>query len=411
MRTPLLSRVLSLLGLATLCLPRCAEQQTFLGVLGRSMGVDTETGLPITPARADEHELGRVALDVGSAVTLLELAGEAGDPRTVDLRILEERSAASTDGDATIVRMLFPAADVRVAAQGSLRLGAGDGVPIDGVIGADLLSRFAISFDLARGRVTFLDEVPGTSSTLAQTDLLAVFAYRIRGGGNTSGSSCGENIPATRILLDACFEDLDADGASRKADFTATPSTAVAPIVVSRSSFARLRPSFTPAACNETLHLPSGSVGGACRTTVSAAALVSDTDASGVERGPCRSLARTSAGAGAPREAAAIACGDARAFGCEALADLAAESESESESESEAEAGTSPEVVVYVVPDEVFATLRIEVGAGAAALDAIVGTQFFALFRFWVDYPSSRVILDCRSEPRCAHRERLPPLQ
>lgn len=351
---PSLVAVVGLTLLAALALPRCAEEFEFQGVLGQPIAVQLLGSIPLMPALAADRSL-LVALDFGAPLTTIDL-GPEGASETVEMRLLEAPPAGQK---ASIARLLFPALDVRTAPMDSLALGE-PVTPVNGIVGADVLEHFTVQFELSAPvgpRVTFLAERPGSDNDLAQfPECQAVFDYQLAGGGDFEASACVDDLPARRIVLPTCLDDAE----GRTAEFALIPSLAVESIVLGDSSYLRLHPQGRDNCKPAALQIGGEPVEGACRTTFvpgSAASVVSDEDD---ERGACAELQ-------GPRKTD-VAC---------------------------AASATTFDVPIYVVPDEVLASVRLEIGGRTDTVDGYLGAAFFAPFSLWYDAPASRLTMQC----------------
>jgi hypothetical protein len=137
-------------GLALL--PACARAAP------RPIQARLQGGLLLVAAAAGRAE-GWFLLDTGAPVTVLDLrTAQAAGARQADWQVLRgaggERAAWRAH-PMTVSLAGGPRAEVTPSVTDLQPIAAGTGLPLAGVIGCDLLSRFAVTLDYRRGEVAF----------------------------------------------------------------------------------------------------------------------------------------------------------------------------------------------------------------------------------------------------------------
>lgn len=325
--------------------PCCADEFHFRGVLGQPIPLHEDNSVPLVPVRIDDGEQRWALLDIGTSVTFMRLAAPAtAVARMATVAVLDAESVLVGD-DPPITRLEFPDHrlydydwdDSRLATQ----------LPLDGIVGTDLLGRFAIELRLGKRTFTAFDSVPSSNVELAE-DGWAVLSGVYQGGGRTQTGCDAPLLPARRLVVDACVFD-QADGPGR--DVTLAVTTGFVDLTVGTAAAARL---------------PERVV----RVGVTA-----DSDS---DLGPCEELARRIDGD--PGAAVAWVDGD---FPLVSIPD------------------TAPALIAA----------RAEVAGATAGLDGFLGTALLRSFRLRLDYPGDRLLLRCEdSSAGCQTRPHRPEI-
>jgi len=325
------------LGLAValgLLFPRCGDEFRFRGVLGQPIPVRDDASLPLLPVRIDDRPIRWALLDIGSPITVMRLeAPESPREGEATVAVLDTRSVLD-EAMEDITRMAFPGASVYDYAWDGTALGTA--TTVDGVLGGDLLGRFALEMRLGieEPSITFFDTVAGEDSELS-ADGWAVFPSAYKGGGRTD-AGCEPALRGRRLVVDACV--FPADGGPG-VDASLAVTTSVVDLTLGEESATRL---------------PS---------PVARLAIVADSEEL---LGPCEELARREqSGEGA---AAVRADGD---FAVETLLDS----------------------------NLGLVAARAEVANSTPGIDGFLGTAFLEALRVRLDYPGARLLARCEEAP------------
>lgn len=169
----------------------------------------------MVPVRVEDQAWRWTLLDLGSPVTLVPIdasttPGTQSAPleSIATVAILEADSVAAEPAD-VVTRFEFQDQLVYGYEGGTLPLGTAE--PVAGLLGTDLLGRFALELRMGSKSLTLFDTIDGTNAELA-LDGWAVFTSVLKGGGRTE-SGCASPLPGRRLVVRACaFEEGDQVG-------------------------------------------------------------------------------------------------------------------------------------------------------------------------------------------------------
>lgn len=318
-------------------MPYCTDEFRFQGVLGRPVSVRDDASLPLVPVRVDDGPVRWVVLDVGAPITVVRIeAPDEGHEVGARLSLLDSRSVldAPDDSSTHVTRMVF--VDAAIWDHDFDASALTTAADVQGVLGADLLGRFALELrlDPAERSITFYDAIAGSQAELT-ADGWAVYPDAFKGGGR-SEAGCEGSVAGRRLVVDACVFPF---GGGSGVDATFAVTTRVVGLRVGAEAATRV----------------PGRVG--------SLAVVGDSDEL---LGPCEELARREESG---RGAAAIRVdGD---FTVAAIADS----------------------------DPALVSVRTEVASSSSRIDGFLGTVFFESVRARLDTPGDRLLLRCEDPP------------
>jgi hypothetical protein len=374
------------------------------------VAIDTRSGALLLHASVDqETELLPAVLDTLSPLTLVDQlprppGSSRGPRRNVAITLHGSRPDA-----APVPRARFFGTPVLELSP----CGAGDGAacPIGAagergfraLIGADLLSRQALSIDFEASELHFLPDVAGDGERLAR-QCRAVFPAPYAGGGTLLAGGVESPFLGRRPVLGACIdapadlpEQLPTEGGVAALLLL---STAVGPTILTASTFDRIQEATGTGRRSAdlptgTVYLPSGPVQ-AGLGTIDSLSLVGQ---GARNRGPCQERYTSlvmSRDLCATEEFPDCPCGrDALFCATAAIVELAGP------------------IAVAVIPDELplVEGLRDELRPGHPEVDGIVGTQVLSALRLDFDYPNGRLIATCQRSEICTARPTLSSRQ
>ncbi|MEM9488713.1 MAG: hypothetical protein AAGC55_06185 [Myxococcota bacterium] len=377
---------------------------------------------------APEGEDNRALIDTMSPITIIDsfrLGGALPQPRrqTLDIGLISASSGAEP-----VVQARLPAVDTfdihpcaldGDAEQVECRVGIDNSTEvIQGILGADALSRYAVRIDTSAPSLQFFPDIAG-NDIIHSRMCEAVFSQPFHGGGNLVIGGAERPYTGWRVAIGACFintreevrlrlQNPDSEalwiaptaGLDQGLDALFLMSTGIGMTIMSESSYQRYqqnRPILTgedpelPPTGTVTVHLPNGQLEGRLGT-ISQISLVSEMSD---QRGPCGEryanhyLERRLECDGESPEL--CPCSDDAAFCRTASAiDLCGEFQ------------------VAVVPDSepLLQGLRDELRPALPEIDGIIGTDILRYLRADIDYPNGRIMFDCAAagDVRCGVR-------
>lgn len=176
----------------------------------------------------------RAVLDTGSAFTIFDVGGATGITRG---RATVEMLAATTN----VPRAQFDAVAALLSPTGSVGTGSPDA--IQAILGADVLIQHALRIDVTDRLLRITPDVAADDTTLADS-CQGSFSTPLAGGGSFQLGADSVRYPATRLVWSVCLAppfDCALDGAcDGGTDTLLLVSTAVRPIVLSRTTFERM---------------------------------------------------------------------------------------------------------------------------------------------------------------------------
>ena len=342
---------------------------------------DPDSGVGVGVADAGVGALAKMLIDPGSPLTLFEFCPEVARTR-FDLEVV-----SALDPSITRARFL----DLAVLSQAGVLVGfddvsGSDRTRVSGLVGADLLSSFAVRFSLdpAQPGGATMQLFPATVGSESEHALAcdSVLPFQLLGGGGVIIAGQEQALKASRIVLAACLEPdpfdpappLDGNGqvVTSGIDLALLLSTGTGPLLLGRSTVARLdaAPGRTPLALADgALHLPSGTIQVGLGT-IGRLTLVRDEDRG---LGPCEELAQ------ARRLEATGTCPPGRTCTATAYVEL------------------ERALPVARAADEtaVLQQLRTELRPFTRELDGLLGAEALRDVVLDVDYPSLRMIMRC----------------
>lgn len=311
-------------------------------------------------------------------------------------------------GDSAIARVAFdgvstfdlhPCPDVNDFCS----IGFGDStVPIRAIVGADVLARTAVRFDVPASELSFFPDIAGDNATRGEA-CEAVFTSPFAGGGTITLG--GSEVPFTgnRVAVGACLNyDIGDDApAGTAADTLFLVSTGIAVSLIAESAYERYATLVNDAAVAPTVdqlpasavHLPSGSIPGRLGS-INRIALVGE---GATDRGPCQELYankvlsrdRCNLAAGDPDLVSPCPCTENAKF-CSTAAAIELE--------------RSFPVLVVDDLQALVQALRDELRPDYPEVDGILSLGALAPLSFDIDYPNGRVLGRCAQTDECQTR-------
>lgn len=276
-------------------------------------------------------------------------------------------------------------------------LGVGDSrAQFRAIVGADVLSRGAVRFDLPASTVTFFPDIAGDDESRGRA-CAAVFPSPFSGGGTLTLGGSEVDFSSSRIALGACLH-YDVSRRDSGADVLMVLSSGISVSVLSESAYERYRERVGDAAMAPALgnlppgqvHMPSGTVAARMGTITRAALVGEGSD----ERGPCQELyANHVLSANGCRDPDApvrpCPCADDRTF-CSTAATV--------------ELDRAFPVAVISDLDPLLQALRNELRPQYPEVDGILGLGALAPTSVDIDYPNQRVLFQCEDDSQCTAR-------
>lgn len=380
--------------------------------------VDVTVGPILVGLQAGDESAIIGSIDTMSPVTIIDSfrpGQELGSPRRriLDIGLLSRDPGSSTE-PVTQARFggvdtldLHPCGDTEGATDaevGECLVGdESSNQVIRGILGADVLSRYAVRFDVGSGCMSFFPDIAGNDRDRA-TMCEAVFPSPFFGAGTLVVGGAERPYSGRRIALGACFRNARREaelqalaieptiehlpGIAQGLDGMFLLSTGLGITIVSESSYQQYKRQeleligveLPDGPAVRTLHLPSGPVTYR-EGRMSHLSLVSEASD---QRGPCYERYANAFFAAVPRcdsqSDPKCPCGGGSQV-CNAGAVVEIE-------------GEFP--VAVVSDDEVLLQgLRDELRPTLPEIDGILGTDILASLVVDVDYPNGRVIIRC----------------
>lgn len=381
-----------------LLLGACTVDTTLYDPFG--IPVDVGSGATILGARLLQPDAGTevAVLDTGSPITIFNGPGPESTPILASVEII----GAGTG----VPRARFDAVQALVTPSGSVGLGTPS--PIGAVVGGDVLSLHALRVDVSASNLRIFPNVAADDTKLADA-CLGSFNTTLAGGGLYQLGNDTVRFPASRIVLSVCLApplDCDLTGpCPGGADTLLLVSTAVRPIVLSRTTFERMTgmgDAEIDALPTTTLFLP-GSInpGGVTVHTSTVSGLAIADRGSHNDDNPARGAClewratRIMSGDFCSDAMTKPTTSDAGVQGpptCPCANNVAACAVGPS-----LETRRVLDVVIVEDTDPVLQSLRDELRPTLADLSGLIGTQALASAVVDIDYPNGRTVASCSS--------------
>jgi hypothetical protein len=338
-----------------------------------------------------------VVVDTAAPVTLLPLGADSTARALVDGRLVRADRPSVTRlilGGISVFN-----GDVLAADPATQRVGLGTTTEVRGVLGVDVLGRFAVRFEYGdpSPAITLFPNNPLTDEELENAGQ-AVFRAAPAGGGlffvdeGPRGTS-RVSIGATRVVLQACVEPgrLDDPDGCPGTDMTFVVGTGFGPVVLTDEAVQRLRGA-APASHDGTL-AQLGLTVPASPMALSELVIVDDRDPA---LGPCGELAvrRGLLKEGLTGVNDAVACGQSECSGNDCV-------NRKNNSVLAATIRVAGETTAAAVSETraPLEGLRAEIRPRFPEIDGILGGAFLRRFVFEFDYPNQRWIALRCSDP------------
>lgn len=369
--------------------------------LDQPIPIGLSDGIPLAEFRVNANETHLAAIDTGSPFTGLSAESVLGISAPPTLREIELSIVDHYAPDVT--RFIFHRLQTYDVPE--LRLGLGNPVSAQGIIGTSLLASFSIR--LVYGvdpYIVFADRIPDDRIQLAtecdRGDLAtadfgarctAEFLTPPQGGGAIRIGGEDQEMAATRIVVPLCLEpeayDLTVGTQTKRSGMAATAvvATGMGTSLMSRSAYERLKPLLSATETPSTLYLPSGPES-VTTITINRLAIVSNET---LDLGPCGELAK--------RRRLLVA----------KESDI---DPTDLEDDGAAVAELNVPQTFAIIDDEspYLQALIAELRPSVADIDVIIGGSTLANFFVNVDYPEGRVVLRCDCTEQLAACNALP---
>ncbi len=395
-------RATTALALAAL-LPGCTSTSDRVDPF--PVSVDVSNGpISITVSDGESGERLPAVVDTMAPVTLIDgfVPGEAVPaPRRRDVELLLYSGAGASavprvalSGVSSFELHPCPATDAYCeAGLGSQR------EPVRAILGADVLSRRAVRFDLPRAALQFFPDIAGSDADRGDA-CDAVFKSPFAGGGTLVLGGSEETFTGNRLALGACLDyDTSApDQGDRGSDVLFIIGTGAPVSLLSESAYERYRalvddPQLAPALADlpaTTVYLPSGPIE-ARMGSINRIALVGQ---GSDKRGPCQELYANHVmsvnGCRVPVQLTEDECVCYKATFCSTAAAV------------EIDRPFSVAVINDLEP--LLQALRDELRPAFPEVDGILAPGAMAPLAFDVDYPNSRALARCEESTGCVAR-------
>jgi hypothetical protein len=355
-------------------------------------------------------------IDTLSPITVLD-PFVPGEPEAAPRRRQTDLVLYSGTGDTAIPRLSFAGVSTFelhpcTGVDGLCQLGVGDDTrPVRAILGADVLSRFAVRVDVPQSTIRLFPDIAGSNAARGRA-CEAVLDNPFAGGGTLVLGGSEVQFTGNRIAIGSCLHyDVDQpEQTDRGTDALFILSTGIAISVLSESSYDRYAAQVDDAAIapaladlpETTLYMPSGGTLGRLGQ-ISRLALVGE---GSVERGPCQELyanhiLATNQCEAAEDPVAPCPCANNQTF-CSTAAAVEIE--------------RSFPVVVVDDLDPLLQALRDELRPNYPEVDGVLALSAVAPLSFDVDYPNGRLLVRCSSDAGCQarpavrSRDRLPEI-
>lgn len=386
------------LSLIVLWLVAGCDEFSYEGWLNKPIGLALEQDIPLLPIRFAGGENQLCAVDTASPYSVMQMSGN-GQLVTGDLRLQDALYPEVT-------RFKFPKQQVLDLSLSPI--GLNNQISIAGIIGAPLLSSFAIHLSYASSAsITLLDEIPDSSAELAAdcpmpigsllsnettstNYCIGAFNASRRGGGRINIDDQLVDIPPTRLVLPLCLmPDMNLFTTTNNTQPVATVhgvpamgvlATGLGTSIISRTAWTRLRtanPNLAGETTGQTLYLPTGEES-VSRVVIPSLAVVAD---EAYDLGPCSELARR----------VRLAQTDP--------AMLLAQDEEKLGASAAVLNQTNIEFIIVEDNSPLIEGLRQELRPAVPDIDILLGGSFLKSFKIDIDYPGNRVLLQCQTRP------------
>lgn len=366
------------------------------------VSIDTASGAALLTASAGlDGERIPAVLDTMAPITIVD-GFVPGEPVPSPRRRQIDLAVYAGTGDSAIPRAEFlgvSAFEIHPCPDGGAfcELGVDDSrTQFRAIVGADVMSRGAVRFDLPASSVTFFPDIAGDDEARGRA-CDAVFPSPFTGGGTLTLGGAEVVFSSSRIAIGTCLH-YDATRSQAGADMLMVLSTGVTISLLSESAYERYRARVGDAGQAPALgdlppgevHLPSGTIAARMGTVTRAALVGEGSD----ERGPCQEVyANHVLSANACRAAdppvTPCPCADGRTF-CSTAAVI--------------ELDRSFPIAVISDLDPLLQALRDELRPEYPEVDGILGLGALAPTSIDVDYRNSRVLARCDDPTECAAR-------
>jgi len=370
--------------------------------------VDVGSGATLLGARLLEGDAGTAVavLDTASPITIFNGPGPVSVPVLASVELL----AAGTG----VPRARFDSVHALVTPAGAVGLGAPS--PIGAVIGGDVLSLHALRVDVTASSLRIFPNVAPDDTTLADS-CLGSFNTTLAGGGLYQLGSNTARFPASRIVLSVCLAPpigCDLTGPCEGgADTLLLVSTAVRPIVLSRTTFERMTgmsDADVDGLPTDTLFLPGTvSPGGVAVHTSSVHGLAIGDRGGHSDDNPARGAClewRASRMMTRPKTPTMMTVGCSGDMTQPTTSDAGVQVPPScpcANNVSACAVGPSLEtqrdlqIVIVEDTDPLLQGLRDELRPGLADLSGLIGTEAMASATIDIDYPNGRTVASCSS--------------
>jgi hypothetical protein len=359
------------------------------------IAADIGTGAAVIRASVDDEPPIAAVVDTMSALTMFTPAVDS-DP--AGRRRAEVGLWSTEAGIATVKRAVFPDStvfDLTPCADPPCILGEeAQSTEVQGVVGADLLSRGALRFRAGQGTLEFLPDLAGSDDRWRQ-DCVAVFKNAYAGGGNLVVGGDEVSYSARHAAVRTCLEPTPGVITERTgSDALFLISTALGTSLLSEAAYSRLQTQVggvdlqsLPAASIATL---AGTLTGR-RVTLSTVSLVGE-DAR--ELGGCGELF-------ASRLMTMDDCNLEGVVDCPCK-----DNETTCRTGAVVELEHPIDFIIVADTEPLLQSLRAELRPNLPEVDGILGTGALKQLRLDFDYPNSRMLARCVG-PNCQVR---PPV-
>jgi hypothetical protein len=276
---------------------------------------------------------------------------------------------------------------------------------VNGVLGADLLSKGAVRFDFSASSMQFFPDIAGDDASRGRA-CDAVFGSPFHGGGTLRVSGAEVSFTGRRIAMGACLA-FDASDQIREiergVDALFLVSSALGTTIISESTYERYSAFVegTPdldTLPTQTLHLIDGPVTARAGSINQVALVGEEAD----DRGPCKEMfANHFMAVNGCRDnnlsGDDCPCSDATFCRTGAVLELSVDDERDDQGALVTE-GAGIDVLVIPDSDPLLQELRDELRPGLPEVDGIIGANALAAVSMDVDYPNDRVIARCTDD-------------
>lgn len=394
---------LSLAALAVLCWG-CTSSSDRVDPF--PVSVDVSMGpISLTVSDGNSGERLPAVIDTNAPVTLIDgfvPGGQVPSPRRRDVELLLY-SGSGTTAVPRIALSGVSSFEIHPCSSTDAYCVAGLGSqtePVRAILGADVLSRRAVRFDLPRSALQFFPDIAGSDA--ARGDACdAVFKNPFAGGGTLILSGSEETFTGNRLALGACLHydtSTTTDQLDRGSDALFIVATGAPISILSESAYERYRtlvddtqvaPALTDLPTT-TVYLPSGPIDARLGSITRIALVGQGSD----KRGPCQELYANHVmsvnGCRVPVQLTKEACICYQATFCSTAAAV--------------EIDRPFPVAVINDLEPLLQALRDELRPTFPEVDGLLAPSAMTPLAFDVDYPNSRALARCEESTGCVAR-------